>query len=1029
MEAEIKLLRENNCNQIKVKDPGRPKKYEGKISEVQANKLKEFSLKKIKSKKKIEEIKVSAESSLIKQADIAIPPGENTCIVVTNEQIIGTLQKTTILSPEEHNSITVTCTSIKSPIMTASVLLPIPVIPVIFKKSSEKVRKILMKPRLVKRKIINGKVPIPALKRVEIIKKKKLKAKRKIGTKKKSQDVIIKVEEKTNILKIEIPKEIPEIPETSELSNDIFASLQVPPSHSNQESLSPTAAFLMAFPKPVGKNTDVMEEEVLEETPKENLLDNFSTFFSTKEYSEYLPDPAVLEKKIVETIPEKEIPAVTTNSEEIKQQTSCVYLKPSFKFSEKSAPLKTDLYVPVTSEITNYNYDNFNFDLQAPAVKPYYPNVTKPVDVPPILKSTEFTFSLTSTTNSLVTSTTSTLRTNNFYNPLTLGSQKERNVYQKSMEKTSSSLTKPTLDPPYLPRSSYQIQSSGCSASNFGNTTSCPQTSFTFSLTNPTATAQKTINSTFQNSTNKPTIPFTFVPTSYVNSDPYNNYNPFTFDNNFMISEKSINFTFSLTTSSSKVQPKYTTTSTTNSTYNTFNPFSIDSNLPQNSGIGYDSGHHNFKPSSSNLLKTPKKSNQFNELPDYIAPALPSSVPQYKTNKTPPKKNTNSQNQKYHVNWMTSPDFKQSATEFPILPSTLDAPPPPAAPPTSFYQNLDINRKSDIFFAHPPGDDNYPWSPNKMSNILDGSNIYIPSTLPTLHGELGLSTSANSDVNKKIYKNFTELPENSSNNNFFSVSNLVEDNGRNYQNRNSEMYPQPNSKKQKVDKTKKEVTIKRKSWNSNFVPEPIHAYQDVNKAISSNIYSAEALIGNGSKKTIPSQDSNYYSMDLSADPNYSPYNPYSTPQNCNPFMPEIDNIGSTSYQTDLNKQYTFNKPPDNSFVLFPPKPSSSGNYHLKQQFQRASTSTSTKKNNLVNYDTAPTPFYQAPGIPAEDPYNFHHINYKNIPPTYQNQNNVPQMGSTSISGNNIQNPTGSLTNFNLSTICPEINDKVRQQNW
>lgn len=1025
MEAEIKFLRENNCNQIKVKEPGRPKKYEGKISEAQAKKLKEFSLKK-KSKKKSEEIKISPESSLIKQADITIPPGENTFIVVTNEQIIGTLQKTTILSPEENNSITVTCTSITSPIMTTSVLLPIPVIPVKFKKSSEKVRKILMKPRLVKRKIINGKFPIPALKRVEII--KKLRAKRKIGNKKKSQEEVIKVEENTKILKIEIPKEIPEIkeiPETSELSNDIFASLQVPPSHSNQESLSPTAAFLMAFPKPVGKNTDVMEEEVIEETPKENLLDNFSTFFSTKEYSEYLPDPVLLEKKIIEKIPEKEIPVVTTISEEIK--TSCVYLKPSFKFPEKVK----DLYVPVTSEITNYSYDNFNFDLQAPAVKPYYTNVTKPVDTPPILKSAEFTFSLTSTTNSLVTSTTSTLRTNNFYNPLTLGSQKERNVYQKSMEKTSSSLTKPTLDPPYLPRSSYQIQSSGCSVSNFGNTTSCPQTSFTFSLTNPTASAQKTVNATFQNSTNKPTIPFTFVPTSYVNSDPYNNYNPFTFDNNFMISEKSINFTFSLTTSASKVQPKYTTTSTTNSTYNTFNPFSIDSNLPQNSGIVYDSGHHNFsKPSCSNLLKTPKKLNQFNELPDYIAPAVP-ALPQYKTNKTPPKKNTNSQNQKYHVNWMTSPDFKQSVTEFPILPSTLEAPPPPPpAPPTSFYQNLDINRKSDIFFAHPPGDDNYPWSPNKMSNILDGSNIYIPSTLPTLHGELGLSTPANSDVNKKIYKNYTELPENSSNNNFFSVSNLVEDNGRNYQNRNSSEYPQPSAKKLKVDKTKKEVINKRKSWNSNFVPEPIHGYQDVNKGVSSNTYSAEALIGNGSKKTILPQDSNYYSMDLSTDPNYSPYNHYSSSQNCNPFMPEIDNIGSTSYQSDLNKQYSFNKPPDNSFVLFPPKPSSSGNYQQKQPFQRGSTTSTPKKNNIGNYDTAPTPFYQVPGIVApEDPYNFHHLNYKNIPPTYQNQNNVTQMGSASIPGNNIQNPTGSLTNFNLSTICPEINDKVRQQNW
>ncbi|XP_066581609.1 hybrid signal transduction histidine kinase L-like isoform X2 [Prorops nasuta] len=50
----------------------------------------------------------------------------------------------------------------------------------------------------------------------------------------------------------------------SDLSNDIFASLQVPSSSHNPESISPTAAFLMAFPLVSSLNgkTEVLEEEI-----------------------------------------------------------------------------------------------------------------------------------------------------------------------------------------------------------------------------------------------------------------------------------------------------------------------------------------------------------------------------------------------------------------------------------------------------------------------------------------------------------------------------------------------------------------------------------------------------------------------------------------------------------------------------------------------------------------------------------------------------------------------------------------------
>ncbi|XP_015437012.1 PREDICTED: uncharacterized protein LOC107192311 [Dufourea novaeangliae] len=53
----------------------------------------------------------------------------------------------------------------------------------------------------------------------------------------------------------------------SDLSNDIFASLQVPSSSHNSESISPTAAFLMAFPLVSSLNgkTEVLEEEMKED--------------------------------------------------------------------------------------------------------------------------------------------------------------------------------------------------------------------------------------------------------------------------------------------------------------------------------------------------------------------------------------------------------------------------------------------------------------------------------------------------------------------------------------------------------------------------------------------------------------------------------------------------------------------------------------------------------------------------------------------------------------------------------------------
>lgn len=82
------------------------------------------------------------------------------------------------------------------------------------------------------------------------------------------------------------------------------------------------------------------------------------------------------------------------------------------------------------------------------------------------------------------------------------------------------------------------------------------------------------------------------------------------------------------------------------------------------------------------------------------------------------------------------------------------------------------------------------------------------------------------------------------------------------------------------------------------------------------------------------------------------------------------------------------------------------------------------------------PLIPTPNIPPNEDFTYtSHLNYPSglsktsIYPTAQQMNENNQ-GSNSMLHGNVGGSGGNLvTNFNLSTICPEINDKTRQQNW
>ncbi|XP_059621595.1 uncharacterized protein LOC132265113 [Phlebotomus argentipes] len=1023
-------------------------------------------------------------------------------------------------------------------------------------KRKGKGRWLQIQPHPVPARIPFGKIPIPALKSNFIKKKKRIMRKRicvkddktpakkrKVGVKRKSEEKIEKISKKSKSEttmekdngkidsrktpedKIEeeqksrdkIEKTVTEIitePQDisaplshSDLSNDIFASLQVPSGGSNTGCLSPTAAFLMTFPVVSsaggGKNPEtVMSEDSpgnsgnvtnqAVETGKEDqeaenssvLLDNLSSLFGTRDDYTGLYSTENLEKT-----PQK-------HSEKISTDSAVVPNPIRIRTDMGAIPQKTmDTQIPTsfTETFSSFDYslsNNCGSKINS-SVFPSYTAIPLLPEMAPVVSTTnatkcEFTFSLTKTSS---TAPCSSYKADTLYNPFSFASTSSSNSVINS-----SCPPVPPMDTNLGLPLPLNISSSIYSnvQDDVSNKT---QGSFTFSLTNTTSAPSYYSKS----STN--------LNISFPGNDSYNTYNPFSFNDPVGIkqtSDTSTNFSFCLTSSTGKTAPIYTSTSS----YNTLNPFSIDATL-QTSNYrqqNFESAkNYQFYPSQGQ--KQPSQKPQSNKYQQKDA-SRTQNVQQHQ--KSPAKKTQNQQSKYHNVNWMTNSDYQGKSNDFHIPPpldfthtpnhaaSTFTYPPPP--PPT--LGTIDLKSKSDIFFAHPP-EESFSWSPNKLSNVLEPPAIhnYMPQTaLPTLHGDLALSTTTPSAVishepqkEKNPVQNSLEgyqeqQQQQQQPGNFLSVSQLLVE-----QNKKGKKTKQI---KNVDDTARKSMKQEKKQFHcmnppGNYSDQTLNYSDTVRGNQYSNIYSAESLIGYNSKKDKASGQQNYHQasldlpssggnlfpgIELNNDINYNSnilFNPPTSstfvppPQNCMSMFPENDfydysgKAGGPSKSGQQQNAYYFNKSHQNGL---PPmdytahkgdaKATNSPSF-LGNKFNNVQSTSvvKTKKTpsakipdfypppppppsihpNIGNYDSSvpSSNYFSVPlGVnsphlpPAEEPFHLH-LNYSNTLKTLAPSNSSLYLPE----GSNVSNPSNSLTNFHLSSICPEINDKVRQQNW
>lgn len=493
---------------------------------------------------------------------------------------------------------------------------------------------------------------------------------------------------------------------------------------------------------------------------------------------------------------------------------------------------------------------------------------------------------------------------------------------------------------------------------------------------------------------------------------------------------------------------------------------------------------------------------------------------------------------KYDINWMTSSEFKPTTPDFTLLaPYDYFTQPSNMAlnhshshyTSAASFANFDgpASKKSDLYFAHPPGDENnLPWSPSKMTNLLDSTQMtgsqYFSSPLPNLHGDLALNTGSdmtklpqgsivNPNNTKEVVNSNKKGQSDSSHNNFLSVHQLMGNNlgssGNNSNNVAGTTQNQGNTNNKVVgDATVKTVRTKaeKKSMPPSFTCD-LNAFEQQR----TYNYSAESLLSNNPsatnrmkpKVTAPVVPDSY-TPTIHID-SYAPHGVafesdqfYPSSAKCDAKMlnpsyvpPFVDNSFS-NLQHGLYQPPNFNRnqipSSSNSSINFTPNfaPFQSDGVHERKYLQQSQSlnnginpnnGTSNNKQGLYPLSNCnnqvqqkPTSklaqststvklknrqqhsyFQEFPIFSQTDPnFSYHQSNSsyscsniaRSLPSSsYVNFNLNQQGGDTGhnfgtsglINHQNTHNTTGTsnLTNFNLSTICPEINDKVRQQNW
>lgn len=792
---------------------------------------------------------------------------------------------------------------------------------------------------------------------------------------------------------------------SAELSNDIFASFHVPPGCQNQESTSPTAAFLLAFPLVSSgtKVAEVMEENAESQAGTPNLL----------------------------------------------QIGTMDIAKPTQSYSDGLTP-------------NLLNFDNFNFFGSKEPCSGFYNSGSSVNTTGKNMSNFAVSGNFVQNKNTKVSGE----------NKFTADTSKQTNHsggskfpdYHMQMKETNSDRS---------------VKMQGLIQ---GNTVDISSDIFSFK------TPSVNDNYTNKNCSSYPTAKF---PCNYTN------YKTGTNSQQFMMDSAKHQYT-----------PVYTSASVSN---NFFNSFSADDYINTD---GYTNDFQTKK--SLTCAQSYQK-----EKPQH-------NLHQQKT-KTQPNK---------LINWMTTPTTTTTTVSCksdyflpPALPSTNST-----FTNTNNYFNSSVYSNSNDHLTHQidpvfnkktsdtnynTGDENqFTWSPSKIPQFLDPqSHSFVPSTLPTLVGDLALNTTPlveNKTYNKERVSNTLNRPsrkvgacENQNQSSFFSVSQLVE----NQESGPAKIVSRRNSGNRSKNNTSK--GSKRPGTRSDSNKEVLSGYQKNEKSgfnisVANNLfsgdkqpsrannsknirssYSAEALIGNhvpternnfcqthSTNKGLVSNfinESMYFpSIEVTQDNNYSTQNYHHS--NVTTFPQHFTTTFNSGYSgNNFTSTFTSSYMPSNTFMtsntqdfladtsnLFQNNPAPSKekcNFSPKNYYKHTSDKVADKnqsynckksKKRPINDNVLPSldiHFLSMPGTINSPilPDDFHatylppNTLYPCKNPLYtKNSDTVPNTLipplHSSISGGRsaIQHPQMSpsvnsagntLTNFNLSTICPEI-DKV-----
>ncbi|XP_035902639.1 formin-J-like [Anopheles stephensi] len=536
----------------------------------------------------------------------------------------------------------------------------------------------------------------------------------------------------------------------TDLSEDIFANLHVGPDGSNVHgtsddgTLSPTAAYLMNFPivagggKVAGNHADTGEvDECTDSAPIEQqpvksnitsvneqtsgmLLDNFSSYFN---YGH------------IDTV-------AVGGASTVGHDVANVHSISALSTSVPSAVTTTSSSVTATSSATKENsFTNF------PAIYQSIDNMldNRPVATsrPPITAtnaeypgSVTFTFTLTSNTCTAPTTAQPAIGSSHFY-----GSSCGALNPVKAVDEFSSPM-KPSIE-------------------------------FTFSLTSTTASQPRNVQSQYTNSTMLATTMTTPSYETYgyfhKNVSKSSNYcTSFNVLDPLLATEKpATSFTFSLT-SSTKTEPSYSQSSLVTVPTNTTQAYGTPPKLStkQHQHQPVVESFPSLKPeSASKPDKVPQRASRANQGTHTNGMHQPQQQ-QIQSQHQQQQQQQQTQS-KYDVSWMAA--GAQNAQSSSVVSSQgsqqvsshhhLQHQPPQSSYesvpsiefPTTVGYTSTSNYKSDIYFAHPPGEEhNLTWSsPSKLSNILnDSSSPYFPPvTLPSLNGDLALNTSGSGTAN------------------------------------------------------------------------------------------------------------------------------------------------------------------------------------------------------------------------------------------------------------------------------------------